>query len=206
MAPEFIYFDIGNVLLDFDFRRAGRQMAEVADCEVDTIYAALVDAELQYQYETGAVSSEEFYEIVCRRIDRRPAYEAFAHAAAAMFTVNWSIVPLVGALTAAGYRLGLLSNTCDIHWNYYADGRYAILPERFEQYVLSFRLGTVKPEPAIFEHAIRMADVEPERIFYVDDLPGHVEAARALGIDAVQYTTTAAVASELRARDARFNY
>lgn len=206
MPPEFIYFDIGNVLLHFDFARAARQMAEVAGCDETKIHQALVDPELQYQYETGAISSQAFYDVVCERIGCRPDYDAFALAAAEMFTVNYSILPLVGALVSARFRLGLLSNTCDIHWNYYADGRYGILPDRFEQQVLSFRLGTVKPEAAIFEHAIRQAGVAPEKIFYVDDIAGHVAAAKKLGIDAMLYRSTEEVAVALRERGARFNY
>ena len=206
MPPEFIYFDIGNVLLHFDFRQAARQMAEVAGCDLQTIHQALVDPDLQYRYETGAISSRQFYDIVCERIGSQPPYEEFTYAAAAMFTLNMSIVPLVHALSAAGYRLGLLSNTNDIHWEYFANGRYAIVPHSFEQWVLSYRLGTMKPEPAIFQHAIEMAGVAPERIFYLDDMPGHVAAAQGLGIDAHHYTTTAALAHELRARGLRFNY
>ena len=64
----------------------------------------------------------------------------------------------------------------------------------------------MKPEEKIFRAAIEKAGVPPAEIFYVDDTPGHVKAARALGIDAVVYTSTASLAADLRKRGVEINY
>ena len=109
-------------------------------------------------------------------------------------------------LAAAGHRLGLLSNTCDVHWNYLAHGRYSMIPEIFHVVALSNRIGAVKPEPKIYQAAAELAGVAPSEIFFTDDMPGHVAAARTAGFDAVQYTTTPAIVAELRKRGVRINY
>ena len=113
---------------------------------------------------------------------------------------------IVSRLRAAGHRLGLLSNTCDMHFDLFADGRYEPIPEAFEVVILSYKLKLMKPQPEIYLEAARQAGVAPEEVFYVDDLPANIEGARRVGFDAVLFTTPAAYAEELRRRDVRFNY
>ncbi|HVX64707.1 MAG TPA: HAD-IA family hydrolase, partial [Pirellulales bacterium] len=66
--------------------------------------------------------------------------------------------------------------------------------------VLSFRVRCMKPETQIYAHAAELAGAAPHEIFFVDDVAGHVAAARRFGFDAVQYTTPEALAAELRQR------
>ena len=53
-----------------------------------------------------------------------------------------------------------------------------------EDRLLSYELGCLKPEPAIYRIAIERAGVRPEEIFFADDRPENVEAARQAGIAA----------------------
>jgi putative hydrolase of the HAD superfamily len=204
--PEFLYFDLGNVLLYFDHHLACRQMAAVSGVPADRIWDVIFESGLELLYEAGAVGSQEFHERFCRETDSHPDYDALAHAASAIFEVNLPMKALLAHLSAAGHRLGLLSNTNPIHWAYVAGGRYGMIPEVFEQVVLSYEVGAIKPDARIFRHAAELAGAPPERIFYVDDVAGHVAGARAVGIDAVQYTTTPALADELLRRGIRCNY
>ena len=71
---------------------------------------------------------------------------------------------------------------------------------------MSFEIGALKPDAAIFCKAVELAGCRPEEVFYVDDIAGHVAGARAVGFDAVQYTTTLELVRELRNRGVEFNY
>jgi putative hydrolase of the HAD superfamily len=204
--PRFFYFDLGNVLLYFDHRRACRQVAEVAGVSPERVWEVVFASGLEDRYEAGQVSTREFYETFCRETRSRPPLDELAHAASAIFEVNCGVKAVLAQLAAAGCRLGLLSNTNEIHWNYFAGGRYALIPDVFEVLVLSFRVGVMKPQAGIFRAAAEMAGVEPGQIFYVDDVPGHVTAARQAGFDAVQYTTTPALVEALWQRGVAFNY
>ena len=206
MPPKFIYFDLGNVLLFFDHALASRQMAEVAGVSEARVREAIFDSGLQWQYEAGQLDSRQFYEEFCRRTETHPDYGALAHAAGAIFRVNASIKPVVAQLAGAGYRLGLLSNTCEMHWDYFASGRYAMIPEIFAAVTLSFRVGAMKPDAKIYAAAAELAGVRPEDIFFTDDTPGHVAAANACGYDAVHYTDTPTLVRALHDRGVRFNY
>lgn len=204
--PRFFYFDLGNVLLNFDHRRACRQVAEAAGISPDVVWNALFESGLEMDYEAGKVTSREMYDRFCQQTGARLEFERLAHAASDIFEINTGAMAILGQLLAAECRLGLLSNTNEIHWDFVGRGRYGLIPDAFEVLALSFRIKAIKPEPRIFQAAAGLAGVRPDEIFYVDDMPGHVAAARATGIDAVQYTTPSALAADLRARGVAFNY
>lgn len=210
MTPKFFYFDMGNVLLNFSHERACRQIAEVfraagGACEAGEVRQFVFESDLEDLYETGRVTAAEFHERLCERFGARPALADVERAAGEIFEVNAAIKPIVAALLHTRRRLGVLSNTNEVHWRIVTDGRYGLMRDAFSMHALSFEIGAMKPDAAIFERAAELAGVAPREIFYVDDIPGHVAAARKVGFDAVQYTTAAALAEELRGRGVGIN-
>jgi putative hydrolase of the HAD superfamily len=205
MACKFLYFDLGKVVVDFDPGLMCRQMGEVAGIGPSRVSELLFEGGLQRQYELGQLSCREFYEVFCEKSGSRPDYDALQSAGSDIFEVNPTILPVVAQLQQAGYRLGILSNTCRSHWEHCLR-RYRIVAEGFEVYVLSYEVGLAKPDARIFAAAAESAGVAAEEVFFVDDLPENVAGARAAGIDAVQYASATELAAELRARGIRFNY
>ncbi|HEY2838647.1 MAG TPA: HAD family phosphatase [Pirellulales bacterium] len=202
----FIYFDMGNVLLLFDHERGCRQIAEVAGTSTEEVRRVLFDTGLELRYEAGELSTREFYEAFCEQTGTRPDYQAMLRAAGDIFTVNASILPVVAALHAAGYRLGLLSNTCEAHWVFIQQHRFSVTSTMFDVIALSYEVRAMKPDRRIFEAAAEKAGVAPAEIFFTDDIAGHVAGARAAGFDAEQYTTTPELVRQLRKRGLKFNY
>jgi putative hydrolase of the HAD superfamily len=205
VSLKFLYFDLGMVLLNFSVERMCRQMAEVAGVGATEISQVLFEGDLHRRYERGEISSRQFYDAFCRETGTCPDYDRLASAASDIFELNGSIVPVVAQLHQARYRLGVLSNTCENHWTYCLQ-RFALLHETFSVFALSYELHAMKPGAAIFHAAAQLAGVRPEEIFFCDDIAGHVAGARAVGIDAVQYTSTPELVGELRKRGLRFNY
>ena len=205
MPPTFLYFDLGKVLVDFTVERMLRQVAEAARVDQQLVEAILFEGELQRQYESGRISSGEFHETFCELTGTHIDYDALARAGSDIFEINASIIPVVTQLREAGYRLGVLSNTCEIHWQHCCR-RFSIVAEGFHEHALSYRIGACKPEAKIFQTAAELAGRPPQEIFFVDDTPGHVAGAKAVGFDAVQYTSTPQLVADLRARGIRFNY
>jgi len=206
MPPKFIYFDLGNVLLNFDHLLASRQIGALVGLSGERVYEMLFNNELQRQYECGEISAREFFEAFCTRSGTQPDYNAFCHAASDIFEINAGTKAVVAQLARSGRRIGLLSNTCAAHWDFYASGRFTLIPEAFEVVALSFRIGAMKPDPAIFHAAADLADVEPQEIFYTDDIAANVEAAQSVGFDAVQFITSSQLATSLRERGVSFNF
>ncbi len=57
------------------------------------------------------------------------------------------------------------------------------LPALFDAVILSFEVGVRKPEPGIYQAALRRSDAEPPDAVFVDDQTSYCDGARALGID-----------------------
>ena len=198
--PRFIYFDLGNVLINFDHHRAARQMAEVAGVSEQLVWKIVFESDLELEYERGAISTREFYEAFCTRTGSRPDYDALLWAASDIFELNDGIVPLLSQLRAAGHRLGILSNTNESHWKFITDGRFPIVQDFFERYALSYEMRSAKPDLASYKIAAEVAGVAPEEIFFTDDRIENVESARIARFDATQFTGVEALRAELNYR------
>jgi putative hydrolase of the HAD superfamily len=209
-TPEFLYFDLGKVLLTFDHPRMLRQMAAVADVSVEAVRTAIMPCgeptvgDPQWRLEAGTLSIDGYYEHLCESLGVRPPREELWRAASDIFAPIEASMDLLERLHAAGHRLGLLSNTSPVHWDFFMDGRFPTLTRVFEIPLGSFHAGTMKPDPAIYHYAAEKAGVSPQRVFFTDDRADNVEGARACGLDAVLFTDTAQLESDLRARGLGF--
>ncbi len=188
VPPEFVYFDLGNVLVNFSHRRAAEQMGQVAGIDPEQVWQVVFEGDLQHDLETGQIDSREF----CRRFAQSTQSEfdplELVQAASDIFWVNQPIVPLVRRLAATPVRMGILSNTCDAHWRHVCT-RFPWVTELFPLAVLSYEVGAMKPFAEIYRAAIERANVAPDRILFVDDRPENIQGARAAGLDAHLFTT-----------------
>ncbi|MEX2174826.1 MAG: HAD family phosphatase [Pirellulaceae bacterium] len=211
----FLYFDMGNVLLFFSHERMAAQMAAVAGIAPQQAWKILFDGDLGIRHERGQLSTAAFYDEFCRaagaRADRQALdlaaldRTALDNAANDIFWLHAPMVGLIGRLNAAGYRLGVLSNTNEAHWQY-ATGRFAYLTTMFHVHAMSFRIRAMKPDPRIYQAAAELAGVQPRDILFTDDRAENVAGAIAAGWDAVLFTTPAALSAELFSRGIVANY
>ena len=177
MPPEFLYFDLGKVILDFSIERMCRQMGDVAGVDPAAVRAVLYEeGKLEFDFEAGRISSRQFYDLFCQRTGSRPDFDTLMRAGSDIFSLNLSIVPVIGQLAAAGHRMGVLSNTNQAHWDYCL-GRYLLLTGSFSIHALSFRIGAMKPDAAIFAPRRSWPAAGRSEIFYTDDIAGHVAGA-----------------------------
>jgi glucose-1-phosphatase len=204
MPPRFLYFDMGNVLLSFSHERMCSQMAAVAGVDAEAVRRVLFDEtpelrSLQWQFERGELDTEAVYEAFCNAIGSRPERAALYAAASDMFAELPESVALVRRLHAAGNRLGVLSNTNPVDFEF-ARERFSFLRDCFELAVVSYEAREMKPHRAIYEHAARIAGTAPHEVFFTDDREDNVVGAIEAGFDAVQFTSAAKLADDLRAR------
>ncbi len=207
MSVKFLYFDLGRVLIDFSVERMVNQLAMAADVSTETVRKILFrdGLQLQSKYESGEIDSQGFYDGFCKAAGVRPDFDELLRAGTEIFWPNASMIPIVAQLSQTDYPMGILSNTCEAHWKYCFE-KYRILSGCFETFALSYELKSAKPDAKIFQAAAELAGYAPEEIFFIDDVPGHIEGAKAAGFDAVLYTNAAAAAEDLRKRGIRWNY
>jgi glucose-1-phosphatase len=193
-----VIFDLGRVLVDFDFMRGYRTMSEISGLDVDEIRSRFHSSGISVEFESGDISEQEF--------ERRTQALLGTSMPSDQFEQIWFSVFLPGTLmpedVVAGirrnHRTVLLSNTNEMHFRG-LKRHYPIL-EHFDAYVLSHEARAMKPLPAIYEAAIRAAGCQPEECFFTDDVAEFVEGARRHGIDAVQFQGAAHAMEQLAAR------
>lgn len=201
---RYIFFDLGNVLLPFNHSIAVQNLADLASTDAAELKRVVFDSGLQFDYEAGKVSSEEFCQAICEELNVQLEADQIMTAASDMFRLNVSIIPIVGQLRAVCHPMGILSNTCEAHWDF-VTSRYTIIDKYFPDRVLSYEEKCMKPDAKIFEAAIQLAGVRPEEIFFTDDLEANIDGAMSVGLDAVQYTTAKDLAEQLRQRGVAIN-
>jgi HAD superfamily hydrolase (TIGR01509 family) len=97
------------------------------------------------------------------------------------------------------YRLVLVSNTNALHFEMIRQ-TYGHLLRHFDDMVVSYEVRAMKPMPEIFHAAIECAACRPQECFYTDDIAAYVDAARRLGIDAVQFESRSLLEVEMADR------
>ncbi len=180
-----IVFDLGNVLLPFDYKIILNKLEKV-EIGLGQKFAAFYKSnyEVHRRFERGEFSTEEFTRIMLDVLDHRISREDFCEIYSKIFTVNDGLAAVLPALKK-NYRLVLLSNTNAVHERY-GWGSYEFL-RQFDKLVLSHEVGAVKPEAKIYKAVEAFTSAAPEEHFYTDDVLEYVSAARAIGWDAVQF-------------------
>jgi len=198
-----IIFDLGKVLIPFDWQRGYQALAAHSPYPPEEIRARIKATDLFESFERGKIQPEEVAEKITELLHLNGlSFAQFREVWSSIFLPE-TILPdeMLGALHQK-HRLLLLSNTDAIHYGWVAE-KYPIL-RHFEGAVLSFEVGSRKPEPAIYQAAIEQAGCAPEEIFFTDDLEVNVEGARRMGIDAVTFQSREQLEQELRARGVRW--
>ncbi|MCA9266823.1 MAG: HAD family phosphatase [Planctomycetales bacterium] len=204
MPPEFFYFDMGNVLLSFDYDVAARNMAAVCGAPAALCREVGIDSDLLTQFETGKLTPAQFHEEFSRRTNTTSDRDALLHARSDMFQVMAPTIRVLVQLKGVRQRTGLLSNTSADHFEL-CRRRFAAIRDLFDVYVLSYEVGVMKPDDAIYTQAIAQAGAPAERIFYCDDREENVVAAQRHNIDAVLFTSADQLIRDLRERGVEMN-
>lgn len=176
-------FDIGNVILAFDFMKAARKIEPFSRCSAEE-GLALVSA-LTDPLERGEITTDEFYDKASEMIGYEGERDFMKRSFEDIFEVNEPIVQLIEALHSNGVPLHLLSNTNGIHVPFF-ESTYPVF-DCFQGRIYSHEAGCMKPDPKIYEIAEKQLDLTPTETLYIDDLPANCEAGKEAGFVTVQY-------------------
>jgi putative hydrolase of the HAD superfamily len=156
-----------------------------------------------YELETGRLTEAEFLAKVEGALEpelgHRPEMHRFREIYFEALEPNEPMVELMRDLRDRGYRMALLTNNVrewEPLWR-------SMLPvdEIFEVVVDSGFVGVRKPDPPIYELTLeRLGDgIAAENCLFVDDVEVNIEGARALGMTAVHFRSSAQAVAEVEA-------
>lgn len=186
-----IVFDLGGVLIDLDFPRALQAFGQAGLTDIAKDVQAFSREGIFMDLELGNISSEEFFQAVCRRSDKPLALQQAAE--------YWNLIlkdipqeklELIRELRK-DYHVHLLSNTNRPHWEYICrtcfqkDGYK--LEDYFEQIFLSYEMHLAKPDKRIFTRMLQESGMKPEETLFIDDSEANCKAAEETGIRTLHY-------------------
>jgi putative hydrolase of the HAD superfamily len=205
---EAVIFDIGGVLLEYDFDLAVHAAVPLAGMPADEIRRRLFGGS-GYQghdhrrevldFERGKISGEEFHAFVEALLGCRIPFPVFCQAWNSIF--KHEIAPTVALMRRLqrrnGLKIGALSNTNVIHFEYIR-GKWGVLREITYMYA-SHEIGHRKPDPDCYHHVLKDMRVAASRAVFVDDFANNVAGARAVGMLGVHAPNAEAVRTGLAA-------
>jgi putative hydrolase of the HAD superfamily len=188
-----LVFDLGNVIINIDPDLTFRKFKELGVTNFDEMYTILRQTDVFDRLDTGKVTLSEF----------RQAIRDFTHVNLTDVQIDdaWCAMLLdfpeenaclLRKLRTDGYHLYLLSNTNEMHIDYYTKyleqqfGRN-LLDELFDRTFYSHEIGYRKPNREAFEYILKAEGLKPAEILFIDDLENNVIGARQIGIQAYHH-------------------
>jgi epoxide hydrolase-like predicted phosphatase len=188
MPVKAIIFDLGGVMLrtaDFSPRE---KLAAQLGMSRSALEQLVFGGELGGWVQKGEISLEEHWNKVRQQLDCSP--EEFKDLIKAFFAedkLDEDLVDYIRVLHRQ-YKTALLSNaTADLRQQIAEKWHFE---DVFDALIISGEVGAVKPEPRIFQIALETLGVEAREAVFVDDMPGNVEGARNVGLQAIQFKTS----------------
>ena len=191
-----IVFDLGMVLIPYDYNIALEQLEKIEKgFGVNYLNHYKANYETHRQFERGDISENEFLKRTMTTFNGKLDKETFKRIYSEIFTINEDVASLLPELKEK-YKLIVLSNTNSIHkeygWKNYEFLKY------FDEMVLSFEAGAVKPEEKIYIAVENVSGNPPEEHIFIDDIKEYSEAAKKLGWDGIQFKGYESLLKELK--------
>lgn len=195
-APHAVIFDVGNVLYHWEPRRLYERLIG-DDRALDAFMAEVVTREWHFQHDAGRPFAETSVELGARY----PEHADLIGLWGPRFNETLpGMIPgmdaIVADLDSRGVPLFGITNFSGEFWPPFR-AREAALFDRFRDIVVSGDERLVKPDAAIYRLALDRFGLAPEEAVFVDDTPANVDAAAALGIHAVHFTTAESFRADL---------
>ncbi len=177
--PEIVVFDLGKVLVDFDYEIAVAKIAVRARLSAAEIGQLLLHSPLLLQYESGTVGTPDFYRQMCASTGFCGDLDEFGLCFGDIFSPIPAMIEVHASLHRAGVPTYLFSNTNDLAIRHIR--RTFPFFQNFSGYIFSYEHGAMKPAPEIYAVLERASGRRGGQVVYLDDRPENVHAAVARG-------------------------
>ena len=185
--PSVIVFDLGKVLVDFDYSIAARRISARSKMSFEELGRYLLKTDVLVRYETGLISREEFFAEVCQTTGFAGTIAQFGGFFADIFTEIPPMIELHAALRRKGFPAYIFSNTNDLAVAHVRNNFPFF--SNFDGYIFSHEVRSMKPDAKIYEALERMAGRRGSELLYLDDRPENVEAGGKRGWQTILHET-----------------
>lgn len=179
MKIKTVVFDLGKVLVDFDYGIAARKLAAKSAATAEEVRRLIDQSPLLLRYESAGITTQEFFEEVRKTIGYTGTFSEFAEAFADIFTEIPDMTIVHHKIRMRGLPTFILSNTNEIAIAHVR--RKFPFFSHFTDYIFSYEHGALKPEPRIYEIAEARSGCRENEILFIDDKPENVASAAQRG-------------------------
>lgn len=187
---------MGGVLVRTEFPEVRQRLEKRSGFPPGTLDHAIWAGEAWELAQVGRISYEEYW----RRVGAILGFstpEEIAEFRREYFSgdrLDEELVSLIRELRPH-YKIGLLSNAPDKLDNWLDEEWH--IKDLFDAIVYSAQVGMAKPDRSMFQLILEQLDIAPSEALFVDDFPRNIDAARALGMHAIHFTSTKALKGAL---------
>lgn len=196
MKPPVLVFDLGKVLVDFDYSIAARRIVPLCSVGCDPARFFSQHASLLENYELGNITAQQFFDQIKAASGFSGKPEEFNAFFADIFTPIQPMIDLQAELRKKRVPAYVFSNTNDLAVEHIRR-RFPFFSD-FDGYVLSYEHGAMKPSARLYEIVERASGRRGAEIIYIDDRPENVEAGVARGWRGILHESTEATRAALQ--------
>lgn len=180
-------FDLGKVLVNFDWMIVINKFSKRTGKSLADFQQLLSNPQLLLDYETGLITSSEFYQRVRDLLGYQESMDTFKEDFCDMFTEIPAMTSLQKSIREHGIPTYILSNTNELAIEF-IESHFPFF-KNFDGYIYSYAEKSMKPEPAIYLAMENLCGTSGSDILFLDDNQANVDGARALGWQAYLHTS-----------------
>ncbi|MHC1763704.1 MAG: HAD family hydrolase [Verrucomicrobiia bacterium] len=184
--PKAVIFDLGKVLLDFDYGIAVTRLQQRCRVSLAELQTLINQSPLLLQYEANRLSTAQFFAEIQGASGFCGTFEEFREGFEEIFSAVQPMIELHRELRARKVPTYVFSNTNEIAVQHIRE-RFPFF-RNFDGYILSYEHNGMKPEPRLYEVVERTAGFSGPDLLYIDDRPENIETGRQRGWRTILHT------------------
>lgn len=193
-----VIFDVGDVLISYRWKEMLMDygLSEEEAVRVGTML--FEDKErLWERFDLGEFDEKQLVELYCEKYpEDREVITFFILHGEYMHVPRPKVWQQIKRLKKKGYGIYLLSNYSEFLFEKHT--RYADFLEDIDGKLVSYMVGLAKPDQRIYEELFRRFKLEPDQCLFFDDRLENVQAAQALGMDAIRVSSKEQLLEEVK--------
>lgn len=174
-----IVFDLGKVLVDFDYSIAARKVTARSTKQIPDLKHFLGSSPVLQRFEHGDLTREQFFSEIQQITGFQGSLEEFVSDFADIFVPIPAMIALHENLRQRGFKTYIFSNTNDIAIEHIS--REFPFFKNFDGYIYSYKVGSMKPDLRIYEAVEKMCGCVCNDIVYLDDREENIVAGASRG-------------------------
>ena len=184
-----LVFDLGNVLIEWNSEKILTSFEPEKERR-QLLRQAIFESGIWHQTDKGELSLKEACDKVLVQLDDsyHPVVQNIFYNWYEVVEVYSGLQEQIGLWADRGYRIYILSTTCEIFYHIEKAGLLPIFP-LLSGYILSSEVGVVKPEPEIYQKLLKKYSLDPTESVFIDDIQANLDTAAELGFETILSTS-----------------